>query len=1275
MSKGGGKGGGRGGGKGGGKDDRTSKQKKSDAFIDGQKQFMHDRRWAKNHRSGWRGSEVPRNDGAVTGLKPPECLAALPRARGVHLVMGGLCLELFCGLASLTLSQVFEAIILRGQCWHKGERRPIAPPKGPKGHVCYAEGVDLLAGNLFLPDQVSSAVACVHSGDADNVGDDEGDDFAPDWLGSKRGRSPDDLIQKALAQPRLFAAQEAKLNDKLQRAARGAHAIKPEALDKIRTRPVDSFTASGINPATRTEDAIVHDAIDHVAPMLAMCISEGMTPRMWCAGDFFCCDPQECVVTGGSCLTAMCGLLGFPTDSCMDGDRALGLAVLGARIALDVAAMPASAAMGANKAQQWTEELQFVANEKKRGPDQAAKSAGRLSFACTASAAQQGRDVAKPLYAQANAPLHGFGMSPALLNAARWWTKLLEIKTAARLAAGHTEREIVVAWQDSQIDVLEMIAAPLFVTTFQDMICGTAAFVPIDNTGVLGSLLKGSSSAPDANVLTRRIWLHAAEWSWAPAWARVALPLGEAVGAMLAGLTQWVSRGVVSCDIVAVVTFVRMRGRAAGVARDKLVARLARLREAAPEAVMWENGDRLPQIAKALSCIAPTKSAIAKSGVGHLLADETVWARGGDVAVTFASIAQRAATSLRPSPHVQCDRSSAVAGRRPVAAMKADQCMDYAVDFADWLMIDEVLADVARRRRLAATPVQQGALHWKLLDSIGPESLRARNPAQAALLRRAAAMAARRGQDAELARQGHGVGVTQLSTSFVNNTVSVTGKSAISLAGMSQHMVAQAQEMWTMECRNVCGGPLGSRSKEVIQMLVAAGQIAEVARLFDERARLLRRDATAQQDGDICKFLAIFTNPSTAANYVGYVKWACKLLSMETGWWSPTVALTPTGMRAEHLRTTGGPALVKVGMQREAQALPPGRHSAAWIESRDGGLDSPRVQLARRDRRPQGSLLTRTCACSGASPRCRAARAVAAWLRGKSARGKLFDLASFSFVEAVRRMPAHAGYGGAGRCTLKGPRYGCDTLSLDDRDNGGGGGAKTNVQELALNCPNRGEICPLIPAMRNQRIATLHLPVQPFCVGSPTLYVSRCSCAECAALHPREVEAWLLGLPPALPREAAVALVKEVHRTGMDGAAFGKLVASRVTPAALGGAVTPANMAVLRRCWHAKFPAGAAPGPAGAELLAPSFFEPPSRMPPLIAPPLPAFDTWMPAWPAAAALALAAPRCGVRSGSWIVGVFLACVRASSCGHLARPFGSDPVEKTALDAEARFSAPG
>ena len=188
-------------------------------------------------------------------------------------------------------------------------------------------------------------------------------------------------------------------------------------------------------------------------------------------------------------------------------------------------------------------------------PDQASKYAGRLAFTCTIAAGRQGRAFVKPFCAQADG--HCMVLT---CNAASWWTKFLELKPSVRLAVGHTTREIVWAWtdtsgedpclgvvvcarnswywtyldappavfdqllhrQDSHINFKEMLAVLLFVTTFQNIIYGTAAFVFIDNNGgVLGSLLKGSSSAPEANMLTGRIWLHAVEWSRAPIWARV----------------------------------------------------------------------------------------------------------------------------------------------------------------------------------------------------------------------------------------------------------------------------------------------------------------------------------------------------------------------------------------------------------------------------------------------------------------------------------------------------------------------------------------------------------------------------------------------------------------------------------------------------------------------------------------------------------------------------------------------------------------------------------
>ena len=53
------------------------------------------------------------------------------------------------------------------------------------------------------------------------------------------------------------------------------------------------------------------------------------------------------------------------------------------------------------------------------------------------------------------------------------------------------------------------------------ILAGSATFVFIDNNGVLGTLLEGSTTAPEANTIVGRLWLDAARIACAPAWARV----------------------------------------------------------------------------------------------------------------------------------------------------------------------------------------------------------------------------------------------------------------------------------------------------------------------------------------------------------------------------------------------------------------------------------------------------------------------------------------------------------------------------------------------------------------------------------------------------------------------------------------------------------------------------------------------------------------------------------------------------------------------------------
>ena len=174
--------------------------------------------------------------------------------------------------------------------------------------------------------------------------------------------------------------------------------------------------------------------------------------------------------------------------------------------------------------------------------------------------------------------------------------------------------------------------------------------------------------------------------------------------------------------------------------------------------------------------------------------------------------------------------------------MKAKVYMNYVNDFVDWLKtVDKVPADPVCRKKLATTLVQHSVLHWKHLDSIDPKSLQVLHPTQAALLRRATAQATRCERGGRPMLQDRGLASTQLSSSTCSSTVDARHKSALAVASqMSQEMVAQAYEKWSVKIHQLCGDVFGSGPKKTVQKLAAAGQDAEVTRLHEERARLLR---------------------------------------------------------------------------------------------------------------------------------------------------------------------------------------------------------------------------------------------------------------------------------------------------------------------------------------------------------------------------------------------------------------------------------------------------
>lgn len=114
-------------------------------------------------------------------------------------------------------------------------------------------------------------------------------------------------------------------------------------------------------------------------------------------------------------------------------------------------------------------------------------------------------------WTDASGDIRGLGAVLAC-NGSLWYTSLV---------APEQIMEQLMPRDNQQIGFLEMLAILLLGATFPDILARSAVTVFVDNNGVLGSVIRGSSKASEINLAVGRWWLQAAKLDCAPYFARV----------------------------------------------------------------------------------------------------------------------------------------------------------------------------------------------------------------------------------------------------------------------------------------------------------------------------------------------------------------------------------------------------------------------------------------------------------------------------------------------------------------------------------------------------------------------------------------------------------------------------------------------------------------------------------------------------------------------------------------------------------------------------------
>jgi len=258
--------------------------------------------------------------------------------------------------------------------------------------------------------------------------------------------------------------------------------------------------------------------------------------------------------TAGKCIDLMAELMGLRLDDAKTENDLTHAIILGTEVETNFELQAFYSRLEKEKSRRWRTELKRNMKSGKMEIQEAQALGGRAAFAVTQAGDKVGRAYARPVFAQANAPLPGCRIGEWLQQALVWWNAYFKMRpvsvrscmgnrahatiwvdasgtsrgigalcTCSQWGPHYFYTDMIASEQfmqqldprgDKYIAILEMLAICVGLWTWRQELEGAAITVFCDNQVALHSFIRGSSASKELNQLVGCMWLEAARHRW-----------------------------------------------------------------------------------------------------------------------------------------------------------------------------------------------------------------------------------------------------------------------------------------------------------------------------------------------------------------------------------------------------------------------------------------------------------------------------------------------------------------------------------------------------------------------------------------------------------------------------------------------------------------------------------------------------------------------------------------------------------------------------------------